>query len=110
MLTPGKLYLGRTNEWTETYGLVPKLEGRSSIGRLGLFIHVTAGYGDVGFKGFWTLEIVAVEPVRIYPNMEIGQLSYLPCAGKSLTHTTANTRAAGRIVSSRMYREMEGKK
>lgn len=43
VLTPGKLYLGRTNEWTETYGLVPKLEGRSSIGRLGLFIHVTAG-------------------------------------------------------------------
>ena len=61
---------------------MPKLEGRSSIGRLGLFIHVTAGYGDVGFKGYWTLEIVAVEPVRIYPNMEMGSCPIIPCAGR----------------------------
>ena len=49
LLQPGKLYLGRTAEYTRTEGYVPMLEGRSSVGRLGLFIHVTAGFGDVGF-------------------------------------------------------------
>lgn len=57
LLEPHKLYLGRTNEFTKTEGFVPMLEGRSSTGRLGLFIHVTAGFGDVGFAGYWTLEI-----------------------------------------------------
>src|SRR5262249_41679345 len=51
VLQPGQLYLGRTVERTETHNLVPMLEGRSSIGRLGLFVHVTAGFGDVGFCG-----------------------------------------------------------
>ncbi|MFR1945037.1 MAG: dCTP deaminase domain-containing protein [Faecalimonas umbilicata] len=46
------------------------LEGRSSTGRLGLFIHVTAGFGDVGFAGYWTLEIFCVQPIRIYPNVK----------------------------------------
>ena len=57
VLNPNQLYLGRTVERTETHDLVPMIEGRSSIGRLGLFVHVTAGFGDVGFKGFWTLEM-----------------------------------------------------
>lgn len=57
LLEPGKLYLGRTNEFTSTSKYVPMLEGRSSTGRLGLFIHVTAGFGDIGFSGYWTLEI-----------------------------------------------------
>lgn len=76
LLEPNKLYLGRTNEHTETSKFVPMLEGRSSIGRLGLFIHVTAGFGDVGFSGFWTLEIFCVQPIRIYPNVEICQIFY----------------------------------
>ena len=54
VLNPNQLYLGRTVERTETHNLVPMIEGRSSIGRLGLFVHVTAGFGDVGFCGFWT--------------------------------------------------------
>ena len=45
------------------------IEGRSSVGRLGLFVHVTAGFGDVGFCGYWTLEMFAVQPVRIYPGV-----------------------------------------
>ena len=57
LLQPNKLYLGRTNEYTATSRYVPMLEGRSSTGRLGLFIHVTAGFGDIGFAGYWTLEI-----------------------------------------------------
>ena len=76
ILQPGQLYIASTNEYTETWNAVPKLEGRSSLGRLGLFIHVTAGYGDVGFCGQWTLELVATIPLRIYPNMKICQISY----------------------------------
>jgi len=76
ILVPGQLYIASTNEYTETLNAVPKLEGKSSIGRLGLFVHVTAGYGDVGFKGTWTLELVATVPVKIYPNMKICQISY----------------------------------
>ena len=53
LLEPGKLYLGRTLEYTKTKKFVPMLEGRSSIGRLGMFVHITAGFGDVGFEGFW---------------------------------------------------------
>ena len=83
VLEPGKLYLGRTNEYTETDGFVPCIDGRSSIGRLGLFIHVTAGFGDVGFKGTWTLEIQCIQPIRIYPNIEIGQLHYELIQGKN---------------------------
>lgn len=70
-LKPNTLYLGRTVEYTKTETYVPMLEGRSSIGRLGLFIHVTAGFGDVGFSGYWTLEIFCAHPIIIYPYVEI---------------------------------------
>src|SRR5690606_33310908 len=70
-LSPNQLYLGRTAERTTTRNLVPQIEGRSSVGRLGLFVHVTAGFGDVGFSGYWTLEIYAVQPVKIYPGVPI---------------------------------------
>ncbi|MCX7820060.1 MAG: dCTP deaminase [Brevinematales bacterium] len=75
-LLPGNLYLGRTLEYTRTECYVPLLEGRSSIGRLGIFIHATAGFGDVGFSGYWTLEISVVKPVIIYPEIEICQIYY----------------------------------
>lgn len=76
LLMPGKIYLGRTMERTRTDGYVPMLEGRSSIGRLGIFIHATAGFGDVGFDGYWTLELSCVQPVTIYPGVEICQIYY----------------------------------
>lgn len=76
LLESRKLYLGRTVEYTKTERLVPMLEGRSSIGRLGLFVHVTAGFGDVGFCGYWTLEMFCVMPIRIYPGVEICQIFY----------------------------------
>jgi dCTP deaminase len=81
VLEPNKVYVASTVERTETLRHVPKLEGKSSLGRLGLFIHVTAGYGDVGFVGTWTLELVAVQPIRIYPNMKICQISYHTIVG-----------------------------
>ena len=76
VLMPGKIYLGQTMEWTETKGLVPMLSGRSSVGRLGISVHATAGFGDVGFKGFWTLELFVCQPTRIYAGSEICQIYY----------------------------------
>lgn len=76
ILKPGILYLARTMEYTETHKFVPMLEGRSSVGRLGISIHSTAGFGDIGFCGYWTLEISCVQPVRIYPGVEICQIYY----------------------------------
>lgn len=109
LLEPNKLYLGRTNEFTSTNKYVPMLEGRSSTGRLGLFIHVTAGFGDIGFAGYWTLEIFCVQPVRIYPNVEICQIYYhdingeydLYCSGKYQNNTG--------IQPSLMYKDFENK-
>jgi dCTP deaminase len=76
VLEPGTLYLGVTEEYTETHHTVPFLEGKSSIGRLGIDIHATAGKGDVGFSNTWTLEISCVQPVRVYAGMPVGQLIY----------------------------------
>ena len=82
LLQPGTLYLGVTEEYTETHNSVPFLEGKSSIGRLGIDIHATAGKGDVGYCNTWTLEISCVKPVRIYAGMPIGQLIYFQVDGK----------------------------
>ncbi|MCB0664606.1 MAG: dCTP deaminase [Saprospiraceae bacterium] len=82
VLQPGKLYLGVTEEYTETHTCVPFLEGKSSIGRLGIDIHATAGKGDVGFCNTWTLEISCVQPVRIYAGMPVGQLIYFKVEGE----------------------------
>jgi dCTP deaminase len=82
VLQPGTLYLGVTEEYTETHGAVPFLEGKSSIGRLGIDIHATAGKGDVGFSNTWTLEISCVQPVRVYASMPIGQLIYFAVEGE----------------------------
>jgi len=76
VLYPGMLYLGSTLEYTETHKHVPFIDGKSSLGRLGVFIHCTAGRGDVGFKNHFTLEITVVHPVRVYAGMPIGQLIY----------------------------------
>ncbi len=81
VIHPGVLYLGVTEEYTETHAHVPFLEGKSSVGRLGIDIHATAGKGDVGFCNTWTLEISCTQPVRIYAGMPIGQLIYFEVAG-----------------------------
>lgn len=81
VLEPGTLYLGVTEEYTETHNCVPFLEGKSSVGRLGIDIHATAGKGDVGFCNTWTLEISVTMPVRVYAGMPIGQLIYFSVEG-----------------------------
>jgi len=82
VLYPHIFYLGVTDEYTETHAHVPFLEGKSSTGRLGIDIHATAGKGDVGFCGNWTLEISVKQPVKVYRGMPIGQLIYFPVLGE----------------------------
>lgn len=82
VLMPNTFYLGVTEEYTETHSHVPFLEGKSSTGRLGIDIHATAGKGDVGFCGNWTLEISVKQPVRVYYGMPVGQLIYFPVEGE----------------------------
>ncbi|MCU0448256.1 MAG: dCTP deaminase [Bernardetiaceae bacterium] len=81
ILEPGRLYLGVTEEYTETHAHVPFLEGKSSVGRLGIDIHATAGKGDVGFCNHWTLEISVSQRVRVYAGMPVGQLIYFVIQG-----------------------------
>lgn len=107
LLEPNRLYLGRTNEYTKTDGYVPMLEGRSSTGRLGLFIHVTAGFGDVGFAGYWTLEIFCVQPIRIYPNVEICQIYYHGIEGEYDLYSSGKYQNNSGIQPSLMYKDFE---
>ena len=107
VLEPGRLYLGRTLEYTKTDKYVPMLEGRSSIGRLGLYIHVTAGFGDVGFSGFWTLEIQCIQPVRIYPGVEICQIYYHSIEGQYDSYCSGKYQNNTGIQPSLLYKDFE---
>ena len=112
ILLPHKLYLGVTEEYTETHAHVPFLEGKSSIGRLGIDIHATAGKGDIGFCNTWTLEISVKQPVRIYRGMPIGQLIYFEVTGdigisyKVKASAKYNTRTE-RPVESMMWKNFQ---
>jgi len=106
VLSPNQLYLGRTVERTETHNLVPMIEGRSSIGRLGLFVHVTAGFGDVGFRGYWTLEIFAVQPVRIYPFVPICQIFYHELTGRITEYSSDKYQNNSDIQPSLLFKEL----
>jgi len=105
LLEPNRLYLGRTVEHTETNNLVPMLEGRSSVGRLGLFVHVTAGFGDVGFKGFWTLEIACIQPVRIYAGVEVCQIFYHTLEGDYVKYSSGKYQGNKGIQPSMLYKD-----
>lgn len=107
LLEPGRLYLGRTLEWTKTLNYVPMLEGRSSIGRLGMFIHVTAGFGDVGFEGFWTLEINVIHPLIIYPGVAIGQIFYHSIEGEAKSYNSNKYQGNQGIQPSLLYKDFE---
>jgi len=107
VIEPGKLYLGRTFEYTKTTSHVPMLEGRSSIGRLGLFIHVTAGFGDVGFNGFWTLEIMCIQPIRIYPEVEICQIFYHSIEGNYTPYKSNKYQNNQGIQPSMLYKDFQ---
>ncbi len=107
ILEPNILYLGRTVEYTKTTNFVPMIEGRSSIGRLGLFIHITAGFGDVGFSGYWTLEMFCVHPIKIYPNVEIGQIFYHTIEGEFSPYVSNKYQNNTSIQASLLYKDFE---
>jgi dCTP deaminase len=115
VLVPGQLYLGVTEEYTETHGYVPFLEGKSSVGRLGIDIHSTAGKGDEGFCNYWTLEMSVKVPVRIYAGMPVGQLIYFEISGRVARSYGAKRSAKYRRVSelptpSRMHLNFPGRR
>ena len=107
VLNPNKLYLSRTAERTETHNLVPMIEGRSSVARLGLFVHVTAGFGDAGFCGFWTLEMFAVQPVRIYPGVSICQIFYHEITGEITEYQSDKYQHNHDIQPSLLFKELD---
>ena len=80
---PGVLYLASTIEYTAAHNTVPVFEGKSSIGRMGVDVHICAGFGDVGFCGHWTLEIRVMYPTRLYAGMPIGQLVWHTLLGET---------------------------
>ncbi len=107
VLQPGTLYLGRTKEYTKTYNLVPMLEGRSSIGRLGLYVHVTAGFGDTGFAGYWTLEIQCVHPIRVYPDVQICQIFYHTVEGAIVDYKSGKYQHNTGVQTSRLWMDFK---
>lgn len=109
VLQPGELYLGTTAETTRTKCYVPCIEGKSSIDRLGISIHLTAGFGDVGFDGHWTLEITAQKPVRIYAGVPICQIYYTQTLGNcevpySLKPSAKYSKQPNMPVPSKMFK------
>jgi dCTP deaminase len=80
VIHPGEFALGRTAEWVELpHDLVARIEGKSSIGRLGLIVHATAGFCDPGWKGTLTLELnnLTRVPIKLYAGLLIAQLSFM---------------------------------
>ena len=82
ILYPDKIYVARTNEWTETSGLVPMMSGRSSLGRLGYHVHCSAGMGSVGYKGYWHMGVRPTIPIKVYEDMKCCQIYYFPTEGE----------------------------
>lgn len=83
ILEPSKLYLGSTREIIGSRKYVTSLIGRSSIGRLGLFMQITADLGQLGESHKWTLEMHVVKKLKVYPNMKIGQVSFWVTFGEN---------------------------
>jgi dCTP deaminase len=80
VIHPGEFCLGRTLEWVQIpTDIVARIEGKSSLGRLGLIVHATAGFCDPGFEGTLTLELnnLTRVPIRLYPGLPIAQLSFM---------------------------------
>ena len=109
VLMPNILYLGSTIERTCTTRFIPIIEGRSSIARLGLFVHITAGLGEAGFDGHWTLELTCVQPLKIYHSIPICQIYFNSVIG--FVDQCRSTKYQHSIMAepSKMYREIKEK-
>jgi dCTP deaminase len=107
-LHPGQLYLGRTVEWTETKRFVPRIQGRSSLARLGLFICPGGSLGAVGYRGTWTLEMFVIQPVKVYPSMKACQIYFHELVGDLASYEGGKYQDSNDIQPSQMYREFGG--
>ena len=108
ILMPGILYLGSTIERTFTDKYVPMLNGRSSVGRKGLTIHVTAGFGDIGFNGKWTLEMTVVHPLKVYAGDEICQISFINPVGDTSYQYNGRYQNQTGVVDSKFHEDKKG--
>ena len=106
VLKPNQLYLARTAERTETHNLVPMLEGRSSVARLGIFINATGGFGDVGFCGYWTLQMFAIQPVQNYPGIPICQIFYHEIIGEFVEYSSNKYQHNRDVQPSLFFKEL----
>lgn len=107
VLWPGRFYLMSTEEWTETRNLVPGIDGRSSVGRLGIAVHITAGFGDVGFSGRWTLEVTAQVPVVVHAGDEICQIYYHTLVGECLEPYHGKYQGSKSTLASMMQKDLD---
>ena len=87
VLKPNQLYLGHTIEEMGSDHYVPTMQARSSVGRLGLYIYLNSGLGDIGFKRQWTLELHVVRPLRVYPEMKVGQMLFWRTEGEIILYS-----------------------
>ena len=109
LLRPNELYLMSTIERTGSKKYVPMIEGKSSVARLGIQVHLTAGFGDVGFDGHFTLEVIVTKPVIVYAGMPIAQIYFQEVSGE--VETPYNTKKSAKYNNqsilpqeSKMYR------
>jgi len=106
ILYPGTLYLGSTVEAAGSDHYVPCIEGRSSMARLGLSPHVSAGFGDHGFKCRWTLELTVTQPIRIYAGIRICQVFFHSLLGEKQPYNGKYANSNG-VVASRAHEDYE---
>lgn len=110
VVRPRDFYIAYTHEYVENRAnnIVPMIEGRSSLGRLGISVHATAGFGDIGFCGRWALEISVVKPIVIYPGMPIAQLYWFWCnPSETRYHGKYNHINNPMLLASRSYVDFE---
>lgn len=106
-LMPNRLYLARSIEWCQSDVYIPMLEGRSSIGRLGLFMHISSGFGNLGSSGYWTFELHCVQPIRIYPGVAVAQVYFVePDGSKKICPGKNRYRGEKDITESMLWKEL----
>jgi len=106
VLGANQLYLGRTVEWIESRRFVPVVHARASVARLGLFVQTSAGIGDIGYRGYWTLVLYPTQPVRVYPGVPICQVSFHEPAGPIVEYNSDKYQDSRDIKPSMLFREL----
>ena len=107
VLEPGRLYLGSTVEKCGSDEFVCEVDGRSSVGRLGISVHCTACRGDLFFSDRWTLEINVVKPVRVYANVRIAQATFFATLGERGRRYQGKYKGQTGATASRMWRDFQ---